>query len=159
MGRMWSCVCTLSGLHAYVCMYRYLYTTSWGGCGVVFLCPPVLHLSAVRWGAQGNSLLLPAQCKRFDTCGMPIGSGMREWLHTVWRWVPWWSGPLHSTEMSYPVHQGRDAFALEWFGLPSWAASVAQLVERLPSMQNIAGSSPAWGSSSIFLLGKKRSCL
>ena len=36
--------------------------------------------------------------------------------HSVWRWVPWWFNypvPLHSTEMSYPVYQGRDAFALE----------------------------------------------
>ena len=34
-------------------------------------------------------------------------------------------------------------------GLLSWAALVAQLVERLPSTQNIAGSSPVWGSSSF----------
>ena len=39
--------------------------------------------------------------------------------------------------------------------LPSWAASVAQLVECLSSTQNVAGSSPAWGNSS-FSLEKKR---
>ena len=38
------------------------------------------------------------------------------------------------------------------------AASVAQLVQHLPRTQNIAGSSPARGSSSFFL-EKKKSCL
>ena len=33
----------------------------------------------------------------------------------------------------------------------SWAASVAQLVEHLPRMQNVAGSSPAWGRKETVL--------
>ena len=37
--------------------------------------------------------------------------------------------------------------------VPSWAASVAQLVERLHSMQYVTGSSPAWGS--LFISQKK----
>ena len=49
------------------------------------------------------------------------------------------------------------------FGLSSWAALVAQLVECSPSTQNVAGSNPARGSS-FFLSRKKgvvfgRSCL
>ena len=32
---------------------------------------------------------------------------------------------------------------LKRFGLPSWAASVAQLVEHLHGMQDVTGSSPA----------------
>ena len=38
-------------------------------------------------------------------------------------------------EMSYPVYQGRAPLPLN--------ASVAQLVECLPSTQNVTGSSPA----------------
>ena len=38
-------------------------------------------------------------------------------------------------EMSYPVYQRRAPLPLN--------ASVAQLVERLPGMQNVTGSSPA----------------
>ena len=59
--------------------------------------------------------------------------------------------------LSNPVYQRETPFTLNklWrFGLPSWAASVAQLVECLPRTQNVAGSSPARGSSS-FSLGKK----
>ena len=34
-----------------------------------------------------------------------------------------------------------------WFNPASWAASVAQLVEHLPRMQNVVGLIPTWGSS------------
>ena len=52
--------------------------------------------------------------------------------------------------------RGETPFALYTFGLPRWAASLAQLVERLPSMQNVSGSNPAWGSS--FLVVFRCSC-
>ena len=39
--------------------------------------------------------------------------------------------------MSLPLHKPQR------FGLPSWAASVAQLVEYLHGMQDVAGLNPA----------------
>ena len=55
-----------------------------------------------------------------------------------------------------PVNTTGDRFSLScvalyvWFDPASWAVSVAQLVEHVPRMQNVADSSTAWGSSFFF---------
>ena len=107
----------------------------------------------VSYSVWGSKSVLQHYTDRSCTCSTQ---------YSVQRWVLWWfnlPGPLTwptleywdrvtlfiREEMSLPLNN------IYRFGLPSWAAVVAQLAEHLPSTQNVAGSNPAWGSFSFSL--------